>query len=150
VSGVISLEDLSQRITKVETKVEEHQRLLNAQTEKNDSLTRLTILMERQQEESKEFKSSLNKFNDTLDKVNENLTNLNLNQHNLNLTQQQMKDDMTEIGSRVTEIERNQDENKIDTIKLIKAILSYVATGIGSIAIAYLLYKFGISGGIQH
>jgi hypothetical protein len=140
---VVKLEDLSQRVTKVETKVEEHQRLLNAQAEKNDTLTRLSILMERQQEESKEFKVSLQKFNETLEKVNDNLTNLNL-------TQQQMKDDMNEIGSRVTDIEKHQESQNINTNSLFKGILKEIGIGIGAIIVAYLLFKFGISGGIQH
>lgn len=132
------MEDLSQRVTKVETKVEEHQRLLNAQAEKNDTLTRLTILMERQQEESKEFKESLNKFNVTIDKVNENLTNLNHNQ-------QQMKDDMNEIGNRVEEIEKKADEHKIDPMKIFLKTLGFIGTLVGGAIAAYIYMKLGLS-----
>jgi hypothetical protein len=75
----------------------------------------------------------MEKFGDTLDRVNENLTNLNI-------SQQQMKQDMSEIGSRVTDIEKNQEDIKIDPLQLFKGILSYVATGIGSIAIAVAIW----------
>jgi hypothetical protein len=94
--------------------------------------------MERQIDDTKEFKLQLKEFSKTLINVNENLTNLNMNQ-------QQMKQDMAEIGNRVTDIERHQEEHKIDPMKLFKSILSYVVTGAGSIIIAYLIYKLGLS-----
>jgi cytochrome c556 len=129
--------DVTERLVKVETKIEEHQRLFNAQSEKNDTLTRLTILMERQQEESKEFKASLNKFNDTLQNVNENLTNLNINQ-------QQMKIDMNEIGNRVEEIEKKSDEHKIDPMKVVLKILGFVGTLVGGAIATFLYMKLGL------
>lgn len=131
-------EDLNERMTRVETIQEEHKKLLNSQIEKNESLIEIKTLLARQIEDSRKRDDQMDKFELTLTKVNDNLTNLN---H----SQQQMKSDMGQISTRVSDIERNQVEQKIDPIKLLKGILSYIATGIGSIAIAYILWKFGIS-----
>jgi predicted nucleic acid-binding Zn-ribbon protein len=142
-SGVVDLEELSQRLTKVETKVEEHSRSIASQSEKNDTLTRLTTLVEMQTEFNKEYKIELQKFSTVIEKVNNNLTNLNNRQEQLNNSQQQ-------LGQRVDNIENTLQDQKIDPMTMFKSILTYAATGIGSIIIAYLLYRFGISGGIQH
>jgi hypothetical protein len=80
----------------------------------------------------------MKRFGEILDRINDNLTNLNNNQQKLNENQ-------LELGERVDQIETTLQEQKIDPIKLFKSILSYVITGIGSIAIAYVLWKFGIN-----
>jgi DNA repair exonuclease SbcCD ATPase subunit len=128
-------EDIYQRLTKVETKVEEHEKKLEKQQDKNDVQTEWNTLLKMQIETNKNQEKQMEKFGDTLDRVNENLTNLNI-------SQQQMKQDMSEIGSRVTDIEKNQEEIKIDPLQLFKGILSYIATGIGSIAIAVVIWYF--------
>jgi chromosome segregation ATPase len=135
---LINNEDIYERLTRVETVQEEHKKLLNSQIEKNESLIEIKTLLARQIEDSKKRDEQMEKFEATLLKVNENLTNLNNNQ-------QQMKQDMNEIGERVSDIERHQEEHKIDPVKLFKGILSYVVTGVGSIIIAYLLWKLGIN-----
>jgi DNA repair exonuclease SbcCD ATPase subunit len=129
----LSQEDVYQRLTKVETKVEEHEKKLEKQQDKNDVQTEWNTLLKMQIETNKNQEKQMEKFGDTLDRVNENLTNLNI-------SQQQMKQDMNEIGSRVTDIEKNQEDIKIDPLQLFKGILSYVATGIGSIAIAVVIW----------
>lgn len=126
-------EELYHRVVRLETIQEEHAKLLNSQIEKNETLVEMKTLIKRQIEDSEKRDNQMEKFSDTLNKVNENLTNLNINQ-------QQMKVDMSEIGSRVTDIEKFQEEGKIDTAKLIKGILSYVATGCGSVAIAVVIW----------
>jgi hypothetical protein len=137
-------EELYQRVAKLETKVEDHDKKLQIQVEKNESLTRLATLVELQMQESKERErrqeirdekqnKQMEKFSATLDKVNDNLTDLNI-------SQQQMKQDMNAIGNRVADIEQYQEDAKIDPLKLFKGILSYVVTGIGSIAIAVLIW----------
>ena len=137
-------EELYQKVAKLETKVEEHDKKLQIQSEKNESLTRLTTLVELQMQETKERERrqeirdekqniQMEKFSTTLDKVNDNLTDLNI-------SQQQMKQDMSAIGNRVADIEKYQEGSKIDSFKLFKGILSYIATGIGSIAIAVLIW----------
>lgn len=130
-------EDIYQKVAKLEAKVEDHDKKLNSQAEKNETLTRLATLMELQMEELKEKErrqeirddkqnKSMERFGDTLIKVNENLTSLNNKQEAL--------------GTRVAEIEGTLSEQKIDTFKLVKGILSYIATGLGSIAIAYVIW----------
>jgi uncharacterized protein Yka (UPF0111/DUF47 family) len=94
--------------------------------------------MERQQDESKEFKASLIKFNDTLDKVNANMTNLNINQ-------EQMRTDVNEIGNRVEEIEKKADENKIEPTKIFMKILGFVGTLVGGAIVAYVYMKLGLN-----
>jgi chromosome segregation ATPase len=130
-------DDLNGRVRVLETKVEDHDKKLNAQSEKNETLTRLATLMELQMEEAKEKErrqeirddkqnKSMERFGETLLKVNENLTSLNNKQESL--------------GTRVAEIEGTLSEQKIDTFKLVKGILSYIATGLGSIAIAVAIW----------
>ncbi|MDF2789820.1 MAG: hypothetical protein K0S80_2918 [Neobacillus sp.] len=123
----------------IENTVADHSRQLIRQSEKNETLTKLATLMERQIEETKERdrrqeirdekqNSQMESFGDTLKLINSNLTNLNSKQELLD--------------NRVTGIETTLDLQKIDPIRLFKAILSYFATGIGSIAIAYLIWLF--------
>jgi predicted nuclease with TOPRIM domain len=131
------LQDVIQKVAILETKVEEHSRKLDAQIEKNESLTRLTTLVELQMQESKDRErrqeirddkqnKQMEKFSETLTKVNDNLTNLNNQQHSLT--------------ERVSDIEGTLSGQKIDPIKLFKGILSYIATGVGSIAIAVIIW----------
>jgi hypothetical protein len=137
-------EKIYERLKKVETIQEEHTKLLDAQISKNEALTRLTVLMERQMEDNKEREKRQDlrdkKQNQQMDKFSETLVNVNNNLTNLNTNQQQMKQDMNEIGTRVSDIERLQEEQKIDPVKLFKAILSYIATGLGSIGIAVAIW----------
>lgn len=130
-------EDLYQKVAKIETKIEEHNRKLIAQEEKNDTLTKLTLLIEQQQEINKDHARQMEKFDNTLDRVNENLTQLNL-------SQKQMQQDMNQIGERVSSIETKQEEQKIDPIKVVKGILAYVATGVGGIILAIIYLKLDI------
>lgn len=131
-------EDLNERMTRVETIQEEHKKLLNSQIEKNESLIEIKTLLARQIEDSRKRDDQMDKFELTLIRVNDNLTSLNHNQ-------QQIKNDMGEISTRVSDIERNQEEQKIDTSKLMKTILRECGKGISTIVVAYLLYKWGIS-----
>lgn len=124
-------EELSGRVSKLEVKVEDHAKQLERQREKNDVQTELNTVLKLNVEQMK-------RFGETLDRVNENLTNLNNNQ-------QKMNDNQLELGERVDQIETTLLEQKIDPVKLVKAIFSYLATGIGSILIAWLLWKLGIS-----
>lgn len=121
--------------------MEEHERKLNAQVEKNESLTRLATLMELQIEETKERErrqeirddkqnKQMEKFSETLTKVNENLTNLNTNQESLT--------------ERVSEIEGTLSGQKIDLVKLFKGMLSYILTAAGGGLVLYIYIKLGI------
>jgi TolA-binding protein len=126
-------EELYQKVAVLENTVDKHSKLLDKQQERNDVQTELNTLTKVFIEESKETRKQLQKFSETIDRVNENLTHLNI-------SHQQMKQDMNEIGSRVSDIEKGQEESKIDPNALFKSILSYVMTGIGSIAIALIIY----------
>lgn len=134
-------EDIYQKVAKLETKVEDHDRKLNSQAEKNETLTRLATLMELQMEEAKEKErrqeirdekqnKSMEKFGETLVKVNENLTSLNNKQESL--------------GDRVAEIEGTLSNQKIDVIGLVKSILTYVLTAAGGIVLAWIYIKLGL------
>jgi len=133
----LAQDEIYGRVRFLETKVEDHDKKLNAQAEKNETLTRLATLMELQMEEAKEKErrqeirddkqnKSMEKFGETLVKVNENLTSLNNKQESL--------------GNRVAEIEGTLSNQNIDTFQLVKGILSYVATGLGSIGIAVAIW----------
>jgi uncharacterized membrane protein len=123
-------EDFNRRIAVIETKLDEHSRLLEKQQERNETQTELNTILKANVEQMK-------RFGETLDRVNDNLTNLNSNQQKLN-------DNQLELGERVDQIEDTLHEQKIDPIKLFKSILSYVVTACGSILVAWLIYKLGI------
>lgn len=122
----MSQEDLYERLTKVETVQKEHERKLNSQLEKNETLIEMKTLMAIQIEDGKKRDTQMEKFEGTLLKVNENLTNLNNSQQ--------------QLGNRVSDIESTLNEQKVDPVKLFKSILSYFATSMGSIAVAYLIW----------
>jgi vacuolar-type H+-ATPase subunit I/STV1 len=145
-------------VVKVSTTVDEHTRLLNLQSEKNDTLTRLATLLEREMDDSKERErrqelrdeaqnKQLEKFSITLDKVNENLTNLNKSQENLNTKQENLNDRLSEVESVI------KDQN-INSGVLFKGFLKHFTLGIGTLVggliLGYLLFRWGISGGINH
>lgn len=132
------VEELKERIAVLEKTVDNHAKSLEKQQDRNDTQTELNTLLKLQIDTSKEQNKQMEKFGDTLENINVNLTNLNINQ-------QQMKNDMSEIGNRVSDIERNQEEQKIDPNKLFKGILKYIFSAIGTIGIAYILYKLGIN-----
>jgi chromosome segregation ATPase len=146
--GVVLLDNatIDQRVTKLETTVDEHTRQLNAQSEKNDTLTRLATLLEREMSDSKERErrqelrdeaqsKQMEKFGDTLVQMNQNLTLLNNSQ--------------IQLGQRVDNIESTLQNQNINTNSLFKGILKEVGLLLGGFVLAFLLYKFGISGGVQ-
>lgn len=130
-------EDIIERVAKLETKVEEHDRSIEKMNENNDVLVEMKTILRMQTEINSETKEQIKEFGVTLNKVNENLTNLNINQ-------QQMKTDMSEIGSRVTDIEKNQEKHKIDVFGLVKNILGYVVTAIVGGVVLWIYMKLGI------
>lgn len=143
------MEELNERVAKLETTIQEHDKRLDAQLEKNDTLTRLTTIMEVQAAEAKEREKRQDirdeKQNEQIEKVTNTLNNINSNLTELNISQQQMKNDMSEIGKRVTDIEHNQVELKIDPVKMFKGIVKQVCLYAGGILVAYVLYKLGIN-----
>jgi hypothetical protein len=130
-------EELYRKVERIETRVDEHEKKLNNQLEKNDTLIELKTLVSIQVEESKKRDIQMEKFSDTLDRVNDNLTNLNIS-HN------QMKQDMSEIGNRVNDIEKYQEESKIDPLQLFKNLIGYVFSIVGGIIVAILYMKLGL------
>jgi predicted nuclease with TOPRIM domain len=139
--AIVVQEELYERMAKAETKLDEHGKLLSAQIEKNEALTRLTTLVELQMQDSKERErrqeirdekqnKQMEKFSDTLVKVNQNLDNLN--------SKQELLDE------RVTGIEGTLSHQKIDVVGLVKSILTYALTAAGGIVVAYLYMKLGL------
>lgn len=124
------MDELIERVAKLEIKSEEHSKLLEKQQDKNDAQTEFNAILKMNVEQMK-------KFGDTLDRVNDNLTNLNINQ-------QQMKVDMSEIGTRVSDIEKHQEDHKIDAFSLIKNLLAYILTAAGGGIVLWIYMKFGI------
>lgn len=128
-------------IAKIETTVDEHTRLLTAQTEKNDTLTRLATLLEREMEDSKERErrqeirdkaqsKQMEKFSETLTNVNQNLTILN--------SKQELLDErVTGIETTLTTEKKNRKQNIIKSIKYIGSLL------IG-VFLAWLYKKLGL------
>lgn len=127
-------EVLQERLGKIETTLKGHERRLQIQESKNDSLTQLKTLVEIQTETNKEQNKQMEKFSETLSRINENLTHLNTNQ-------QQSRTDMGKLTERVTEIENTLNESKIDPLKIATNVLFTVITGV----IIFWFYKeFGI------
>lgn len=128
---------LLERVAKLETKVESHERTIHAQTEKNELLIKLTALTEMQVDVNKEQNEQMKKFGETLNRVDENLTNLNTSQQQLNTNQQK-------LGERVSDIEETLQDQKVDVVGLIKKIFTFVLTGVGTLALGYFAVKFGL------
>lgn len=138
-------QDINERVGILENQIKTHDKRIQKVEDKNDAITRLTILYEnqeqkneererRQDERDRKQQEQLDKFADTIEKVNDNLTSLNT-------TQQHLQSEVGQIGDRVEEIEKKADEKKIDPSKVFKEIIYKV---IPSFILAYLLFKFGL------
>jgi predicted nucleic acid-binding Zn-ribbon protein len=123
----IPLQDINQKVARLETKVEEHEKLLQKQQERNDTQTELNTLLKMQIEANKEQNETLQKFSDTLVKINKNLDNLN--------SKQELLDE------RVTGIEDSLSKQNFSIVDVIKYI---GAAGIGLI-LAWIYTKLGIN-----
>lgn len=121
---------LSERIVQLEVKVNRHDKMLEEQSEKNETQIETNTLVRMYVETTKQLTEQMDKFSDTLIKVNENLTNLN--------SKQELLDE------RVTGIEFNLNENKIDPMKIFVRILAYGGTLIGGIIAAWLYMQLGL------
>ena len=124
-------EDLNEKVARLEVTVQEHSKQLEKQQDKNDLQVEMNTLLKMQIESNKKQNEQMDKFGETLVKVNENLTSLNSKQ--------------SLLDERVTGIEDTLQESNINTVSIFKGILKYVVTGVGSIILAYLLYKFGLN-----
>lgn len=123
-------EDLYERITRVETIVSEHSRKLDAQVEKNDTLTKLATIMEMQVEVNKEQSIQMKKFDITLNKVNTNLDGLNKN--------------LETLDTRVGKLESNDNERKIDVPSLMTKIVVGIFMTIPTLITMWLALQFGL------
>ena len=133
--------ELSERVSRLEVRADNHEKQLNAQIEKNETLTRLVTLMEYNVRQEHARQEQIEKFSEVLEKVNENLSQLNQ-------TQKQMQSDIAQISSRVEKVEeRQKSEQEHTTINLSgftkKAIFWIVSVGLGALSI-YIYIKLGL------
>lgn len=124
-------EELNEKVARLEVTVMEHSKQLEKQQEKNDLQVEMNTLLRMQIEANEKQNLQMEKFGNTLDRVDKNLTNLNANQ--------------SLLDERVSGIENTLQESNINPMGVVKGSIKYVATGIGGIIIAYLLYKFGLN-----
>lgn len=119
---------LPERVAKLETTVMSHDEMLKAQLEKNETLVKISLLMEQQVDDSKKRDERMEKFSETLVMVNENLTSLN--------TKQEL------LTGRVNDIETTLSSQKIDVVQTMKKILIWlVVLGLGGLATYFGLSK---------
>lgn len=97
----------------------------------NETLIRLAALAEMQNETSREQ-------SETLSKINENLTSLNL-------TSNQLQSDIVNIGSRVEDIEKSNQETFIN----IPGLLTKIVIGIFMLIPTVILSWFLINAGLK-
>ena len=132
------MNDLNERVTRVETIVKNHDELLKSQIVKNESLLRLTILMEKQEERDEKQNEQMERITNTLKDMNENLSSLNSAQHD-------MQKDVNEIGKRVEVVEKEQkemkDSNTISLVGLSKKTILWIV-GVGLTALSFAIYKY--------
>lgn len=121
------VEDIYERLTALEVRVDAHGIKLSKQEEKNESQIELNTLLKLQIETSKEHAIQMRKFGETLDRVDANLSGLNSG--------------MQDLNSRVTEIENNQDEKKIDIVQFAKNTILYL---IPSLLLAWIIFELGL------
>lgn len=124
-------EEINEKVAKLEVTVNEHSKQLEKQQEKNDTQVETNTLVKMYIESVNALKEQMEKFADTIVKVNKNLDNLNNNQ--------------SVLDERVSGIESTLKESSIDTMSVFKGVLKYVATAVGSIILAYILFKFGLN-----
>jgi predicted nuclease with TOPRIM domain len=115
----------------------------------------LKVEIDNMKEDIKEIKydqKETNKyFREVIDALKENSirqTEILNNQELQNKTQfSQVKSEIAEINEK---IDSNIESQNINTSKLFKGILKELGILAGGFLLAYLLFRFGISGGIQH
>lgn len=109
-------EDIPIKVGILEEKVNKHDERINKTEESLQKLPRIETLMEISVNTNKEF-------SDTLKNINANLTGLNGEMKNLT-TQ------INTLGGRVGELEKSQDNHKLDLPSLWKTILVGIITGV--------------------
>ncbi|WP_025726791.1 hypothetical protein [Heyndrickxia ginsengihumi] len=92
----MSEDNLGERVKAVETTVESHDKRIDRLEKNNESLTKLTTLMEIQTETNKEVANTVKSQQETLVKMNDNLDGLN---------------------TRVGKLEEEKNDNEINIMK---------------------------------
>lgn len=139
--------ELPERVAKLETKVENHDRLLQAQQERNDLLTKISLIIENQREDAieRERRQDLRdeKQNQQMEGVSLTLKSVNENLSNLNAAQQQIIEDVNEIDIRVERVEKFQDDDtEKNTINLNGLFKKFVFWAVGAGLSAIVLYIY--------
>lgn len=116
-------EETFQRLAKLEVKVEEHERKLLAQEEKNESQLELNTILKLQLEENKENRKQITKISETLEKINNS---------------------QEKLSSRVEDIESTLQDQKRTRTDIVKGISKYILTAIGGMIVAYFSIKLGL------
>jgi predicted nucleic acid-binding Zn-ribbon protein len=133
----LSLETIAERLAKFEElasnnkeDIGNHNERITNIERKNDSLIEMKTLLHMQMDITKEYQGQMKEVVSTLNSMNTNLTQLNI-------SQTQLKEDVINVGSRVTDVEKSLDGNKIDIVKWIKNAAWLVFIG-------FILWKLGI------
>lgn len=133
--GISEEARLGERVAKLEQLTDGNASRIKRLETESEALIRLTTLVELQTDVNRENVQQMKDFSLVLNKINNNLTDLN---HESMLT----KDKVSEVSTRVQQIENTQQSYKIDVPKLITRILIGCAMIIPSLILAYLLIKF--------
>lgn len=151
------IEDVVERLARVETIVEHNGKRIDDLEGKNDLLTRLTIVSEQQAEfnkefkqEAKEFRLSISDFKMTIEKVNTNLDGLNkkfetIDQRVGTLEGNKGEQKIEKLDERISEIETNLQDNKKTKLGILKYVGTSVATVVITLLIAYMSMKLGLT-----
>ena len=143
--------ELPERVAKLEAKVDNHDRMLQAQLEKNEILTKISLIIENQREDAIEREKrqdlrdekqnqQMEGFSLTLKQVNENLSNLNA-------TQQQIIEDLSEVDVRVEKVENFQkDDAEKNTINLNGSLKKFIFWAVGAGLSGLILYFYILLG----
>jgi hypothetical protein len=129
--GVLAVvEDLYQRITKVETRLDEHDRKLQQQEVKNDTLIELKTILQMQVDASKKQVDQMEKFDKTLSRIDKNLDGLNMK--------------FETIDKRVEKLEINDESSKVHVPSLGVKILVGICMIIPTLITAWLLIQLNL------
>lgn len=140
--------DINERVSKNEQRLDHHEKLLESQMDKNETLSKLATLFEVQMKESKEREvrqevrdekqnKQMKEFGDAMNEVVVTLTRISNSQEKLGDNQQQ-------LGNRVSNIESSLDSNKIDIPKLITKFIVALVLGVPAIILTYLAVQLGL------
>lgn len=138
-------EKLGERVAKVEAIIDDHKDEINRLKDDNVLLHRLTANQEVLTNLVKENQENMKEFSSTMNNVNQNITLLNESQRSMRHEMGSIKDDIQLTNNELAEVkkkaEENADKGKFDVLAFLSKDLP---KAIGLALLGFLLAYFGL------